>query len=115
MKIELPGGRKFDLPDSLTDAQVDSIARALISAEQSAAAAQGQVAALADSIKLLVAKLSEPKAEQDDTELIAAVVSLRAGMEAGFAKMLQAQLADTVLVRDEVGEIVRSKKVKREQ
>lgn len=110
MIAKLPDGRELDLPDALTDDQVDSIVRAILTAERTAKDANERVTAL----EARIGKPTAPAPVKDDTEMLAAINSLRAAFTEGFDRMIKAQLADTVLVRDQDGEQTRSRKIPRE-
>lgn len=118
MKIaELHDGREFRFPDSMSDSQVDGFVKALIAAENSAARARAEVQALSAKLDAILSAPSKGAAPVintqmvDVTPVIVELRQMRADLNSGIASMVSAQLADTVLVRDEFGDQTRSKKV----
>lgn len=117
---ELPGGREFAFPDGTSDAQMDAIIRALVAAEAAAAQARAEVAMLRDRLDALIAAQVKPAGKQtavapvDMSPVVGELRAMRADLNEGLNKMVNAQLADTILVRDEItGEQTRSRKVAR--
>jgi hypothetical protein len=106
MIAELPGGREIKFPDSMDDAAIEQIVQALLGAEQRAQDAIAECKALRDRLD---AQVAAPAEKYDDAEIVAAVNSLRAVMEQGFAKMVAAQRADRKLMFDETGEPTHSR------
>ena len=98
MIAELPGGRELRFPDSMSEDDVGKIVRMVLNAESRADEALEAVRAVQTRLD---AVLAAPKGE---TGVVAALTAMRADLDAGFKRVVDAQLADRVLVRDEAGE-----------
>ena len=105
MIAELPGGRELRFPDSMSEDDVGRIVRMVLNAESRADEALEAVRAVQTRLD---AVLTAPNGE---TGVVAALTAMRAEMKTGLERIVKAQLAETVLVRDEAGEPNRSKKV----
>lgn len=120
MIAELPDGTELQFPDTMTDAQVGAVVKRILAAEKKAALAQKTadeaVASARTEMETLRSRVDTmvtqfKPATPDNASVLAALASLNASIAQGFDKMVKAQLADTVLVRDDTGEAVGSKKV----
>ena len=108
MKVEFHDGMELELPDSLTDAQVQAIVDALVKAHTVAANAMSR----ADEAHAVASRPVHIPASKGDEAVVAALAQLQITMEQGFARMVKAQMADTVLVKDPLrDEPVRAEKV----
>lgn len=118
MIAELPDGSELRFPDEMSDAQVGAVVRRILAAEKAAALAKHETELLRAKVDALLAqpKTAPPgaaPAAMDHKPIVVALETLRTEINAGLARMLTAQLADTVLVRDATGEAIGSKKVKK--
>ena len=96
MKIELPD-IELDVPDSMTDAQAQAIVNALVTGKIAAATAVASATAAQDQVAALLAR---PSGAASNADVVAALGRVQQVLEAGFARMFAAQMADTVLVDD---------------
>lgn len=111
MIVEFPDGTELSLPDSLTDAQVQSIVDAITRSTHAAQNAMTEAAQAHEKIALL-AKVQQPQGPQPSNDVVAELRAMREEMAQGFARLFAATMADTVIVEDPLrDEPVRSRKV----
>jgi len=96
MKVEFHDGMELELPDSLTDAQVQAIVDALVKAHTAAANAMSR----ADEAHAVASRPINIPASKGNEDVVAALTQLQATIDRGFTRMIAAQMADTVLVND---------------
>ena len=98
MIIELVDGTEFELPDSLTDEQAQAIVDALT--KNRVAADQASAVASEMQARFDLAKAAPAPGPQPDSTVVEELRAIRAVLERGFARMIAAQLADTVIEND---------------
>lgn len=110
MIVELADGREFRLPDDSEETKVDELVKALLRAESTAAAALATAQALQAEVASLRKQVEAHPGNEGTVEYLDLI---HTAIKDGSAAMVRAQLADTVLLADEYGEMTRSKKVSR--
>lgn len=95
MILDLGDGRELPLPDEMSDETARQLKRLILSLEERARVAEADVRRVMDE---LAAARQPAQSAKDGT--VEAIQALQAAIERGFARMIQAQLADTVLVND---------------
>jgi hypothetical protein len=114
MIVELPDDRELEFPDSMTEDQIDGIVKVLLNAEAAASAARAEVAVLTTELRALRAHVEKKgKPSSEGMGVAEALRALQSSFDAGFHRLLRAQLADRILVRDESGEPYKSKAVEK--
>lgn len=115
MIFEFPDGREFDT-DKIED--MERLALACRKAERDVPVLREQLEASRVLSQAILDKLPKPAADgprDSNADVVAAVQALQDSIEAGFRKMVSAQLADTVIRHDPVtGDPERSVKIPRE-
>lgn len=102
MIFEFPDGREFDT-DKIED--MERLALACRQAEHALAPMSEQLAASRALSQAILDKMPAPQSGmpmESHAEVVAAVKALQDSLEAGFRKMVAAQLADTVIRRDAI-------------
>lgn len=120
MIVSFKDGREFDTE---SDEDMLGLARALASSESTVGLLKTQLAALNESLKVAVARppivipapvvnvpVNVPKNDSDTAAVVRAVNDMNRDVKAGLERMVTAQLADTVLVRDSEGDPQRAVK-----
>ena len=118
MIVELPEGRELDLPGVGKEAAL-RIGEMIVAAEDRAAAAELRAAQECALLREEIATLRQqvmvmgmkPAPESPELGIVTAVQRLESTMKFGFERMVKAQTADRMLVKDATGEPVRSRVV----
>lgn len=110
MILDLGGGREIKLPDEIGSETAWQIGKLIVSCEDRAKAAEDAVAVLRTEVAEVKAmKMSPPEVHESLGPYFEALTSV---IEAGFARMIRAQLADTVLSETDLGKPMARKVVK---
>jgi len=116
MILELSNGRELKLPDEMDDDTARMIGKLILTlekraedAENDVKALRGEMAALRDEVQ--ARPVAEP--QEKDTSEADAIRALRADLNKGIKQLIQAQLADRVMMADEFGEMTKSRAVLR--
>ena len=113
MILDLGNGRELKLPDDTSDETARQLGRLILVLEDRAIAAERTAADLQTQIDELRREVRKPvEVEDDDVEdddvpedaaLVAAIQQLEVSLAKRMDKMIQAALADRVMVPDELG------------
>jgi len=116
MILDLGNGRELKLPDDTSDETARQLGRLILVLEDRAIAAERTAADLQTQIDELRREVRKPvEVEEDDSEddgeedapedaaLVAAIEKLEVSLAKRMDKMIQAALADRVMVPDELG------------
>ena len=109
MILDLGNGRELQLPDDTSDETARQLGRLILVLEDRAIAAESKAVDLQsqiDDLRREVRKPAEVEVEDDapeDAALVAAIEKLEATLARRMDKMIQAALADRVMVPDELG------------
>lgn len=113
MILDLGNGRELKLPDDTSDETARQLGRLILVLEDRAIAAERTAANLQTQIDELRREVRKPvEVEDDDVEdddvpedaaLVAAIQQLEVSLAKRMDKMIQAALADRVMVPDELG------------
>jgi len=120
MIVEMPEGRELDLPGVSAEAAL-RIGEMIVAAEDRAAVAELRAAQECALLREEIATLRQqvmamgmkpaPVPESPELGIVTAVQRLESTMKFGFERMVKAQTADRMLVKDATGEPVRSRVV----
>ena len=113
MILELGDGREVKLPDEMADESARLLKRLILGAEERAQVAEHSVRLLRDEMAALRQQMDAVVLQVPDTGAAAAVTALQEELRQGVARIVEASLADRLLVKDEVGNAVRSRAVPR--
>ena len=112
MILDLGNGRELKLPDDTSDETARQLGRLILVLEDRAIAAERTAADLQTQIDELRREVRKPVEVEDDDEeddapedaaLVAAIQQLEVSLAKRMDKMIQAALADRVMVPDELG------------
>lgn len=114
MILDLGNGRELKLPDDTSDETARQLGRLILVLEDRAIAAERTAADLQAQIDELRREVRKPVMAEDDDEddeddapedaaLVAAIQQLEVSLAKRMDKMIQAALADRVMVPDELG------------
>lgn len=112
MILELGDGREVKLPDEMNDESARLLKRLILGAEERARVAEGEVRLLRDEMTALRAHVaSVAGAQQDHRAIVMAIGQMHSGLAEGLGRVTAAARADRMMVRDEMGEMTRSRAV----
>jgi hypothetical protein len=111
MILDLGNGRELKLPDDTSDETARQLGRLILVLEDRAIAAERMTAELQTQIDELRREVRKPveveEADEEDAPedaaLVAAIEKLEVSLAKRMDKMIQAALADRVMVPDELG------------
>lgn len=109
MILDFEDGRELKLPDEMPDETARILKKWILALEERAANAEAQCAKLGE--QLAKSEVKSPEVASNDG-VLEALQALRLSVENGFKQMVRAQMADVILVKDEIsGEPRGSRKV----
>lgn len=112
MILELGDGREVTLPDQMNDETARQLKRLILGAEEHARAAESHARTLSDEMVALRAHVASiAGAQQDHRAIVMAIGQMHEGLTQSLGQVSAAARADRMMVRDEFGDMTRSRAV----